>query len=297
MNEDLRQTAFVLAAGGDRVIPWETGVLAGLVDAGIDIRRAGLIVGTSAGSSVAARLALGVDPREDAEQVAEVGVPPAPAGIAERAAVAVPNVLAIHADAAGLPLRERCRSIGAVAMEADTIDEAEYVERAAGRIPGGDWPPSLLLMAVDAETGERIELGARDAISVGRGVAAARALPGVLPPVTVAGRRLMDAVVASGTNADVAATRSRIRRVIVITPARAAPDPQSVDAVLEAGLARESDALSSRDVAALVIRAGDEARAAMGEALYGVADAPGAVATGWHEGMDSAQELQPAIAR
>ncbi|HEX6020936.1 MAG TPA: patatin-like phospholipase family protein, partial [Solirubrobacter sp.] len=59
-----------LAGGGERVVAWEIGVLAGLADTGLDLRGAARIVGTSAGALVAARLAAGEDPREAAEQIA-----------------------------------------------------------------------------------------------------------------------------------------------------------------------------------------------------------------------------------
>ncbi|MFZ9748155.1 MAG: patatin-like phospholipase family protein, partial [Opitutaceae bacterium] len=52
-----------------------------------------------------------------------------------------------------------------------------------------------------AETGERVVLRAGDA-SLACAIAASTAVPGVLPVVDVAGRRLMDGGVASITNAD-----------------------------------------------------------------------------------------------
>src|SRR3954470_9549160 len=54
----------VLAGGGVLGEAWMTGVLAGIEDAtGIDLRRTEALVGTSAGSIVAARLAFGRSPR------------------------------------------------------------------------------------------------------------------------------------------------------------------------------------------------------------------------------------------
>jgi NTE family protein len=51
--------ALVLGAGGVTGIAWETGLLWGLLDAGLDLTRADLIVGTSAGSVVGAQIATG----------------------------------------------------------------------------------------------------------------------------------------------------------------------------------------------------------------------------------------------
>jgi NTE family protein len=69
----IRPTGLVLSAGGERVVAWQVGVLAGLADAGLDPRRATRIVGTSAGALVAARLAGGIDPRADAARLSAGG--------------------------------------------------------------------------------------------------------------------------------------------------------------------------------------------------------------------------------
>jgi NTE family protein len=290
----MRCIGVVLAAGGERVVPWQTGVLAGLADAGLDLRDAGAIVGTSAGAFVAARLALGVDPREAANRIVARGAPGAPAELVARAAAVVPQLLAIQAGAADLDAGARSRRVGRFALEAQTIPEEVHVTAAARRLPAGPWPDALCLMAVDAETGELVQLDRRSGISVGRGVAAARALPGVLPPVTAEGRRLIDAVVASGTNAD--AVGDAVDHVLVVTPAAAKPQPGTVDAALEAGLARERVALEHVGASVHVIRADDAARAAMGERLYGIVDAAAAVDSGRHAGRRLGAQIRPSRA-
>lgn len=52
--------ALVLGGGGVAGIAWETGVLTGLADGGVDVTGADLVVGTSAGSTVAAQITSGV---------------------------------------------------------------------------------------------------------------------------------------------------------------------------------------------------------------------------------------------
>jgi NTE family protein len=287
-------TAVVLAAGGERVVPWQTGVLAGLADAGLDLRDAPAIVGTSAGAMVAARLALGVESRGAADRIAARGVPPAPAELIARAAEALPRLHAIQAEAAGLDTVARCRRVGRFALATRTIPEDAHVAAVTSRLPAEGWPGALRLMAVDAETGELVRLDRQSGISVGRGVAAARALPGVLPPVTVGRHRLMDAVVASGTNADAAGVG--IERVVVITAATADPQPGTVDAVLEAGLAGERAALEQAGVTVHVVRPDGAGRAAMGEQLYGIVDAAVAVSRGRHTGRTLAGQIRPSRA-
>jgi NTE family protein len=48
--------ALVLGGGGVAGIAWELGLLAGLADEGVDLTIADLIIGTSAGSAVAAQI-------------------------------------------------------------------------------------------------------------------------------------------------------------------------------------------------------------------------------------------------
>lgn len=52
-------TALVLGGGGYTGIGWEIGMLAGLVEAGVDLGTADVVIGTSAGSIVGAQLTSG----------------------------------------------------------------------------------------------------------------------------------------------------------------------------------------------------------------------------------------------
>jgi NTE family protein len=56
--------ALVLGGGGVAGVAWHTGVLLGLAESGADPSAADLLVGTSAGSTVAAQLGAGHDPGE-----------------------------------------------------------------------------------------------------------------------------------------------------------------------------------------------------------------------------------------
>jgi len=143
------------------------------------------------------------------------------------------------------------RRVGRYTLGAETIAEDAYVAAVTSRLPEGDRPDALRLMAVDARTGRLLALGPRDGISVGRGVAAARAAPGVLPAVTVGWRRLRDAGRPS----------------------------------------RERLALEAAGVTAHVVRADDHARAAMGEQLFGIVDAAAAVDAGRATGRTTAGSL------
>lgn len=296
MTIAVQTTALVLAAGGERVVPWEIGVMAGLADAGADPRRAGLIVGTSAGALTAAQVALGADPRELARAITRDGVPGTRREVLDRAATALPRLLDIEARTGHLDSDERCRRVGSFALSADAIPEAAHVAAATARLPSGRWPDRLRLLAVDAQSGRRVRLDAACGAAVGRGVAAARAVPGVLAPVRIGDRPLIDAAVRSGTNADAAASPA-IDRVLAITAAAPDPRPGTIDAVLESSLAGECAALAARGISVDVLRAGAAAREAMGDQLYDVADAAAAAASGRESGQRFAANRTALAAR
>ncbi|MFJ3836017.1 patatin-like phospholipase family protein [Streptomyces sp. NPDC054904] len=205
-------TALVLGGGGLTGIGWETGILYGLAREGVDLTGADLVVGTSAGSVVGAQLTSGLlTPRElyerqlgDAtgEAVARFGP-----GLLARYAVA----MARSRDAA-----QYRRRIGAMALAADTGPEAVRREVLKARLVSHEWPERrLVVTAVDALSGELTAFDRAGDAGLVDAVTASCAVPGVWPPVTVAGRRFIDGGVRSATNADVA---TGCRRVVIIAP-------------------------------------------------------------------------------
>jgi len=58
------ERALVLAGAGAAGNAWEIGIIAGLFDAGLDVTEADLIIGTSAGSTVAAQISSTTRPTE-----------------------------------------------------------------------------------------------------------------------------------------------------------------------------------------------------------------------------------------
>ena len=59
-----RERALVFGGGGSAGNAWEVGVIAGLLDAGLDVTGADLIIGTSAGSTAAAQITSTTRPAE-----------------------------------------------------------------------------------------------------------------------------------------------------------------------------------------------------------------------------------------
>ncbi|WP_138732444.1 patatin-like phospholipase family protein [Modestobacter excelsi] len=211
-------TALVLAGGGVAGIAWELGVLRGIADADPALAgrllAADLVVGTSAGSSVAAQITSGVDldelyeaqlRRETAEIEVDVDLLALFAEMGE--------VMAGAADAA-----DAGRRMGALALAAPTVDPARRAAIAA-RLPVPDWPDRrVLLPAVDTGSGEVAVFTRDSGVALVDAVAASCAVPGVWPPVAIGGRRYMDGGTRSMTNADLAAGAER---VLVVVPALA----------------------------------------------------------------------------
>ncbi len=216
--------ALVLAGGGVAGIAWELGVLRGLQDADPDLAgrviAADLIIGTSAGSAVAAQIASGTPladlyARQLDEATAEIEVELDMEELIARLTAATADTTS---------LAEARRAIGTLALETETVTEPVRRAAVAARLPVPTWPDrAVMLPAVDAETGETVVFTRDSGVALVDAVAASCAVPGIWPPVTIDGRRYIDGGVRSITNADLAAGSDR---VLVIVPSLAdQPNP------------------------------------------------------------------------
>ncbi|MER7443652.1 patatin-like phospholipase family protein [Micromonospora avicenniae] len=209
-------SALVLAGGGVAGIAWELGVLRGLADAdpalADQILAADLVVGTSAGSAVAAQITSGT-PLDDLyaaqlrAETAEIEVDVD----TEKLFGEYGAVLAGVSDPA-----EARRRLGALALAARNVDPAVRLAAIDARLPVKAWPSrDVRLPAVDAESGEVTVFSGDSGVSLRDAVAASCAVPGIWPPVAIGDRRYIDGGVRSMTNADLAAGADR---VLIIQP-------------------------------------------------------------------------------
>jgi NTE family protein len=203
--------ARVLGGGGVTGVAWEIGMLHGLAEHGVDLTGAGLFVGTSAGSSVAAQVLSGVPLKDlfDAQLADASGEPAARIG---------PGVI-LGFLVAGLwpgdPARGRAW-LGRRALRTRTVPEAERRAVIARRIGDGGWPAvRLRITAVEAQTGAVRVFDADSGVPLVDAVAASCAVPQVWAPVTIDGVRYIDGGVRSVANVDLAAGS---RRVVVLAP-------------------------------------------------------------------------------
>ena len=205
--------ALVLGGGGIAGIAWELGLLSGLAAAGVDVRDADLVVGTSAGSIVGTLVRTGADLEE--AYAAQLGPVPA----TERAVDfdGAGFFAAMAGALAGVGSRQEARArIGALALRAQTMPESERRAVIGGRIGSPEWPAArLVVTAIDTADGEFLAIDGDTGIGLLDAVAASCAVPGVYPPITIGDRRFMDGGLRSPTNADLAAGHDR---VLVVAP-------------------------------------------------------------------------------
>jgi NTE family protein len=223
----------VLGGGGLVGIAWEVGVLAGLRRSGVlDPAEAAVIVGTSAGSVVGARLALGasVDALVEEQEQPDDGRGPA-SGDAQ-ARVDLSAVMEIFGELRKAPhvTPELGRVVGRKAMAADTPSEDRWVESFEASIGRGTrWPAGrdLRIAALDCNTGERRMWTAADdgRVDLARAVASSCAAPGMFPTVGIGGSRYTDGGVWSVTNGDVLAGDGLDAAVFVVPTAAAPAQP------------------------------------------------------------------------
>jgi NTE family protein len=206
--------ALVLGGGGVAGIAWMTGLLAGLAAAGQDVTGAALVIGTSAGATVAAQIGSGLGLGEllarqtdPALQSAEIVVELDMAEFGEQ--------FGQYMAKANSP-EEMLRQAGAFALATRTVPEARRRAVIQSRLPTRDWPARRIqLAAVDCESGQLRVFDRESGVSLVDAVAASCAVPGIWPPVTIDGRRYMDGGVRSTDNADLAAGAARI---VVVSP-------------------------------------------------------------------------------
>lgn len=217
----------MLAGAGAAGNAWQLGLIAGLADAGVDVTVADLIIGTSAGSTVAAQITSGTRPAElYAAILAEVPPPRAGAGsgsgsgsdrartgqLSGPAYMDWSNEIIGAADGAA----DMRRRIAAAALEKDASDGSgtnRWRDIVAARLPSRHWPKQpVLIPALDARTGEPVVFDRHSGIDLVDAVAASTS---ALTPYRIGERRYLNGGYRRSSNADLAAGYGR---VLVLEP-------------------------------------------------------------------------------
>jgi NTE family protein len=219
------ERALVLHGGGSAGNAWEIGVVAGLSDGGLDVTGADLIIGTSAGSTAAAKITSAAP----AELLAAIlSAPPAhqagpagpgggrgPIGPAANHMEITSRIIAAAEDAADMR-----RRMGAAALETDAASDGSGPTRwratVAARLPSQRWPQqTILITAVDAHTGEPVVFDRDSGVDLVDAVAASTSNGFGVPPYRIGDRWYIDGGYRRNENADLAAG---YERVLVLSP-------------------------------------------------------------------------------
>lgn len=198
--------ALVLAGGGLAGIAWETGILRGIADETPETAKALLdsdvLVGTSAGSTVAAQLGSGLD----LQDLFDRQTTPSSTEIAPE--VGIEEIIELFGAAMSVPdttTAQKLQHIGSVALATPTVAESVRRDVIAARLPSHRWPDrAVRITAIDTASGELVTFGPDSGVGLIDAVTASCAVPGVWPPVTIGDRRYMDGGVGSAVNMSLA---------------------------------------------------------------------------------------------
>lgn len=277
----VHNVALVLGGGGAAGNAWEIGIIAGLAEAGLDMTEAAdLVVGTSAGATAAAQVRSGITA---AELLASVLSPPVqPVGQNRERPPSLPMATVFERmraiGAAATSAVDLQRAMGAFGLESDSaLGPAAAGQRramVAARLPRAEWPDrSMIVVAVEAYTGELAAFDRDSGVDLVDAVTASCALPGLVPTHSINGTRYIDGGVRSNENADLA---SGYANVVVVSPlggrSRTPPERGADPAGQFEGLRRPPGADLASQVEALrkqgsrveVITPDADSRAAMG---------------------------------
>ena len=300
----VHSVALVLGGGGAAGNAWEIGIIAGLAEAGLDLTEAAdLVIGTSAGATAAAQVRSGIPP---AELLTSVLSPPVqPVGQNREQPPSLPMATVFERmraiGAAATSAADLRRAMGAFGLESDAILGPAAAEQrramVAARLPRLEWPDRpMIVVAVNAHTGELAAFDRDSGVELVDAVTAATALPGMVPTHSINGARYINGGVRSADNADLA---SGYANVVVLTPLseRSGPLPPGQFEGLRRSpewgndLASQVEALRKQGSRVEVITPDADSRAAMGTNQMDPATRIPAALAGFAQGKQEATRV------
>ncbi len=220
--------ALVLAGAGAAGNAWQLGLIAGISDAGVDLTAADLIIGTSAGSTVAAQITGPVRPAAlYASILAEATQPPARdvatvggSNASKPSHLSGPSYMQWSQDiiASAEDASDWRRRMCAAALERDVPDgpgQNRWRDVVAARLASRDWPQQrVFITAVDARTGAPVVFDRDSGIELVDAVAASTS-NGFGGTYRIGEDRYINGAYRRSSNADLAAG---YERVLVLEP-------------------------------------------------------------------------------
>jgi NTE family protein len=299
-----KNVALVLGSGGAAGNAWLIGIIAGLAEAGLDMTEAAdLVIGTSSGATAAAQVRSGIPP---AELLTSVLSPPVqPVGQNREQPPSLPMATVFERmraiGAAATSAADLRRAMGAFGLESEAILGPAAAEQrramVAARLPRLEWPDRpMIVVAVNAHTGELAAFDRDSGVELVDAVTAATALPGMVPTHSINGARYINGGVRSADNADLA---SGYANVLVLTPfsERSGPLPPGQFEGLRRSpewgndLASQVEALREQGSRVEVITPDADSRAAMGTNQMDPATRIPAALAGFAQGKQEATRV------
>ena len=227
---DWSKFRLVLGAGGATGAAFAAGVLLALTtDHDVDFANASHLVGTSAGSIVATLLAMGLGGDDLAAVAARTPQWLSPVGGSYNLTWGdeSPRMPKLHnlmrpmgprdlARSAGLAASRQYRALWLHCLRPGTFD----LTRQLPFVPELAWPSrnALSICCTDAGTGQRVVYDGDSDVGLANAVAASCSVPGVMRPVRIEDRLLVDGGVVSPTNADIALDDGDTTLTVVVSP-------------------------------------------------------------------------------
>ena len=223
-----RRRGLVIGCGAQLGFAWAAVMLREVErELGWDAREADVLVGTSSGSELAAMLGSGRSSGDIIEALVDAqSADPVVAAHMARVSGLIPPIpqpkwQALGVTAAALRNRSAIYT-GMAGLLPNGRSDATWLRDLGANLAGTDgWVshPATWLVALDAQTGERVAFGSPGAprAQLGDALAASWAVPALFPPVALGRRRYIDGGVASSTSADLIADLG-LDEVVIIAP-------------------------------------------------------------------------------
>jgi NTE family protein len=300
----VHNVALVLGGGGAAGHAWEIGIIAGLAEAGLDMTQAAdLVIGTSSGATAAVQVRSGIPAAELLASV--LSGPGQPAGQNQERLPSLPMATVFERmraiGAAATSATGLQRAMGAFGLESDaTLAPAAGARRdmVAARLPCHEWPDRpMIVVAVDAHTGELAAFDRDCGVDLVDAVTASTALPGLVPTHSINGTHYINGGVRSAENADLAAGYANI---VVLSPfggrSQAPPQAGQFEGLRRApewgtDLASQVEALRKQGSHVEVITPDAGSRAAMGTNQMDPATRIPAARAGFAQGKQQAAQM------
>ena len=199
--------AIAFGGGGEWFIAWMLGYANGLLEEGVDLSKADVTIGTSAGAMVGAAIKAG-HLAEFTQALQQLGANPDMANkelnisLGAESQVRARTIMGQTDVITPASIQE----IGRAAMAAHNAPDEKYVGSIDTLLGLGAWPAGHYTTSTDCYTGESVIVSADSGVTIAQAAAASSSLPGVNGPTWLGDRLCMDGGVSmSSTHADMLA--------------------------------------------------------------------------------------------